>query len=71
MDNINLTHHTAFLKPHFLLLPRQRCNVVEVANDAYDAAAVLCDGEYFDHPTINITAMDVTDDNIDTQVDFC
>merc|ERR1719357_2146065 len=28
----------------------QKCDVLAVANDAYDAAAVLCDGEYFDHP---------------------
>ena len=46
----------------------QRCDVLQVANDAYEAAAVLCDGEYFDHPNIAITAMDVTDDDLDTQV---
>ena len=29
---------------------------------------VLCDGEYFDHPLIDIVARDVTDLNVDTQV---
>ena len=72
--------------------------MLSVANDAYDAAAViasqniimrctnssqiyhhgvynslfsgkvLCDGEYFDHPLIDIVARDVTDLNVDTQV---
>merc|ERR1719220_2717254 len=45
----------------------QKCDVVAVANDAYDAAAVLCDGEYFDHPLLDIVASDVTDLNLDTQ----
>ena len=55
-----------------------------MANDAYDAAAVtvvqtysftnsivqvLCDGEYFDHPLLDIVASDVTDLNLDTQVE--
>merc|ERR1712013_54818 len=31
------------------------------------AAAVLCDGEYFDHPLLDIVASDVTDLNLDTQ----
>ena len=29
---------------------------------------VLCDGEYFDHPLLDIVARDVTDLNVDTQV---
>jgi len=45
----------------------QKCDVLAVANDAYDAAAVLCDGEYFDHPLLDIVASDVTDLNLDTQ----
>jgi len=45
----------------------QKCDVLSVANDAYDAAAVLCDGEYFDHPLLDIVARDVTDLNVDTQ----
>merc|ERR1719492_543512 len=45
----------------------QKCDVLAVANDAYDAAAVLCDGEYFDHPLLDIVARDVTDLNVDTQ----
>ena len=30
---------------------------------------VLCDGEYFDHPLLDIVASDVTDLNLDTQVE--
>jgi len=45
----------------------QNCNILEVANNAYDAASVLCDGEYFDHPNLKISSEDVTDTNVDTQ----
>jgi len=45
----------------------QQCNVDHVASDAYEAASVLCDGEYFDHPNIIITSADMTDSNVDTQ----
>ena len=30
---------------------------------------MLCDGEYFDHPLLDIVASDVTDLNLDTQVE--
>lgn len=45
----------------------QRCDVAAVANDAFDAAAVLCDGEYFDHPRLNFSSEDVTDNNPETK----
>jgi len=44
----------------------QTCNIVGVAEDAYDAAAVLCDGEYFDHPRMQMVAQDITDTDPDT-----
>lgn len=48
-------------------LQPQNCDVVEVTRDAYDAAAVLCDGEYFDHPKIILHSQDLSDSNMDTQ----
>jgi len=47
----------------------QKCNILEVAYDAYDAASHLCDGEYFNHPKLSATALDTTDSNLDTQGD--
>ena len=36
---------------------------------AYSAASLLCDNEYFDHPKLVSTAVDTTDENINTRVD--
>ena len=35
----------------------------------YSIFQVLCDGEYFDHPLLDIVASDVTDLNLATQVE--
>jgi len=45
----------------------QNCDVVDVTRCAYDAAAGLCDGEYFDHPKMVIHSQDLSDSNVDTQ----
>ena len=41
--------------------------IVQVADQAYNAASLLCDSEYFDHPQLISRAVDTTDQNIDTQ----
>merc|ERR1719430_2670627 len=45
----------------------QTCNILNVAEDAYDAASGLCDAEYFDHPRLEVSALDTSDDNTETQ----
>jgi len=45
----------------------QRCDILSVCRDAYDAASVMCDQEYFDHPKLKATAMDTSDENKETQ----
>ena len=45
----------------------QRCDILSVCRDAYDAASVMCDQEYFDHPKLKATAMDTSDGNKETQ----
>ena len=41
----------------------QNCDIMAICNDAYDAAAVLCDGEYFSHPELKVTAKDTTNED--------
>merc|ERR1712062_443543 len=45
----------------------QKCDILAVCEDAYQAAAVLCDREYLDHPELKSFARDTTDDNLETQ----
>ena len=45
----------------------QKCNILEVCEDAFNAASVLCDREYLDHPRLKATAIDTTDGNEATQ----
>ena len=45
----------------------QQCDILGVCNDAYDAASVMCDQEYFEHPKLISTAMDTSDQNEATQ----
>ena len=41
----------------------QNCDILAVCNDAYDAASIMCDQEYFEHPKLVATAMDASDVN--------
>jgi len=41
----------------------QQCDITAICRDAYEAAAVLCDGEYFNHPELKATAKDTTNDS--------
>lgn len=43
------------------------CDLLHVAEQAYAAASLLCDNEYFDHPKLVATAVDTTDRNNDTK----
>ncbi|XP_023331729.1 pyruvate dehydrogenase (acetyl-transferring) kinase, mitochondrial [Eurytemora carolleeae] len=43
------------------------CDLLQVAEEAYSAASLLCDNEYFDHPKLVSTAVDTTDENINTR----
>lgn len=45
----------------------QTCDVLGVCEEAYQAAAVLCDREYLDHPQLQAEAVDTTDLNVDTR----
>ena len=45
----------------------QKCNILEVCEEAFNAAAILCDREYLDHPRLKATAVDTTDGNEATQ----
>jgi len=45
----------------------QKCDIMAVCEDAYQAAAVLCDREYLDHPELKSFARDTTDENLETQ----
>jgi len=45
----------------------QNCNVLNVVEDAYNAASVLCDREYLDHPRLKATCLDTTDSNEETR----
>ena len=45
----------------------QTCDVLGVCEEAYQAAAVLCDREYLDHPHLQAEAVDTTDLNVDTR----
>merc|ERR1719481_1908608 len=45
----------------------QNCDILAICNDAYDAASIMCDQEYFEHPKLTATAMDASDDNEATQ----
>jgi pyruvate dehydrogenase kinase 2/3/4 len=45
----------------------QKCNILDVTEHAYETASVLCDGEYFDHPRLEVSALDTSDDNTETQ----
>ena len=45
----------------------QKCDILGVCDDAYDAASVMCDQEYFEHPKLRATAMDTSDENEATQ----
>ena len=40
----------------------QQCDITAICRDAYGAAAVLCDGEYFNHPELKATAKDLIQD---------
>ena len=44
----------------------QKCDIPAVCEEAYQAAAVLCDREYLDHPQLKAMAVDTTDENVDT-----
>jgi len=44
-----------------------QCDLLSVADQAYNAASLLCDSEYFDHPALKARAVDTTDQNVDTQ----
>jgi len=44
-----------------------QCDLLSVADQAYNAASLLCDSEYFDHPSLISRAVDTTDQNLDTQ----
>lgn len=44
-----------------------QCDLLKVAEEAYNAASLLCDNEYFDHPELKSRAVDTTDENIETQ----
>ena len=44
----------------------QSCDILAVCEEAYQAAAVLCDREYLDHPELEAMAMDTTDENVAT-----
>ena len=44
-----------------------KCNILAVCEDAFNAAAILCDREYLDHPRLKATAIDTTDENEATQ----
>jgi len=41
----------------------QKCDILSVCEDAYNAASILCDREYLDHPRLKATAIDTTDGN--------
>jgi len=41
----------------------QKCDIAAICSDAYEAAAVLCDGEYFSHPELKATSKDTTDES--------
>merc|ERR1719295_875216 len=43
------------------------CDLLNVAEEAYSAASILCDNEYFDHPKLRATAIDTKDGNLDTK----
>jgi len=43
------------------------CDLLNVAEQAYEAASLLCDNEYFDHPKLVSTSVDTTDVNVETQ----
>jgi len=45
----------------------QNCDILAICNDAYDAASIMCDQEYLEHPKLIATAMDASDDNEATQ----
>ena len=45
----------------------QKCDILGICCDAYDAASAMCDQEYFDHPKLRATAMDTSDENEATQ----
>jgi len=45
----------------------QKCDILGICCDAYDAASAMCDQEYFDHPKLKATAMDTSDENEATQ----
>jgi len=44
-----------------------QCDLLFVADQAYNAASLLCDNEYFDHPELKSRAVDTTDENSETQ----
>ena len=67
-----VSHYNALLGDHKTLTGMvgtidQQCDILGVCEDAYNAAAVMCDQEYFDHPQLKATAMDTTDENRETQ----
>jgi len=45
----------------------QNCDILAICNDAYDAASIMCDQEYFEHPKLIATALDTSDINEATQ----
>lgn len=42
------------------------CDLLFVADQAYNAASLLCDNEYFDHPELKSRAVDTSDENKET-----
>ena len=45
----------------------QKCDILGVCQEAYVTAANLCDREYMDHPELVATALDTSDENVETQ----
>eukprot|EP00092_Neocalanus_flemingeri_P026010 GFUD01028191.1.p1 GENE.GFUD01028191.1~~GFUD01028191.1.p1 ORF type:complete len:296 (-),score=72.04 GFUD01028191.1:149-1036(-) len=67
-----VSHYNALLGEDKTLTGRvgtidQNCDILDVCYDAFDAASVMCDQEYFDHPKLKATAMDTSDENKETQ----
>ena len=41
----------------------EKCDILGVCYDAYEASSIMCDHEYFDHPKLKAIAVDVSDHN--------
>ena len=45
----------------------QKCDILDMCQDAYLTAATLCDREYMEHPEMLASALDTSDVNTRTQ----